>query len=96
MTSANDRQVGGNHYQKETGIHHTCPHCGMVDFIPLQHWDMVAIFHLDYFQGQITKYVMRWRDKNGIQDLAKGGHFLEKYIEVEQGTEPGRGYVDQG
>lgn len=65
--AANDRQVGGDHYQKDGDT---------------QHWDMVVQFDLDYFQGQITKYVMRWRDKGGIQDLEKARHFLDKYIEV--------------
>lgn len=46
-----------------------------------QHWDAVVLFGLDYFQGQITKYVFRWRDKNGVQDLEKAQHFLTKYIE---------------
>ena len=63
--SANNRQVGGEHYRTEGQ----------------QHWDIVEAFKLDYFQGQITKYVMRWKDKNGIQDLEKAQHFLEKYIE---------------
>lgn len=62
---ANQRQVGGSHY-------------GLSAF---QHWDIVVMFNLDYFQGQITKYVMRWDKKNGVQDLEKAQHFLEKYIE---------------
>lgn len=65
---ANDTQVGGSHYRGA----------------PVQHWDMVAMHGLDYFQGQITKYVMRWRKKNGLQDLYKARHFLQKYIEVEE------------
>jgi hypothetical protein len=40
------------------------------------------MFGWDPFQYQITKYVMRWKDKNGIQDLEKAAHFLEKYIEA--------------
>lgn len=64
---ANERQVGGNHYNKHGD---------------LQHWDLVNIFKWDYFQGQITKYVMRWKDKNGVQDLEKARHFLDKYIEI--------------
>jgi len=47
-----------------------------------QHWDWAWKNELDYFQGQITKYVARWRDKNGLQDLEKAQHFLEKYIEL--------------
>lgn len=50
----------------------------------VQHWDMVAEHDLDYFQGQVTKYVMRWKKKNGLQDLEKARHFLDKYIEVEK------------
>jgi hypothetical protein len=48
----------------------------------IQHWDYVVANDLDYFQGQITKYVTRWKRKNGLVDLKKAQHFLEKYIEV--------------
>ena len=48
----------------------------------IEHWDYVVANQLDYFQGQITKYVTRWKNKNGIDDLLKAQHFLEKYIEV--------------
>lgn len=64
-TPANARQVGGDHYK--TG--------------GLQHWDLAVLFQWDPFQYQITKYVMRWRGKNGIQDLEKCRHFVDKYIE---------------
>lgn len=73
--SANKRQVAGSHYAKHG---------------ELQHWDVVDHFNLDYFQGQITKYVMRWKDKNGIEDLKKAQHFLEKYIELQK-ENPGAG-----
>ncbi len=49
----------------------------------IQHWDIVAMHGLDYFQGNITKYVMRWKKKGGIQDLEKAKHYLEKYISLE-------------
>jgi hypothetical protein len=64
--SANDKQVAGAHYGG--GVH--------------QHWDIVVEHDLDYFQGQITKYAMRCRKKNGKQDLEKCRHFVEKYLEV--------------
>lgn len=68
---ANERQVGGGHYKKGKGI--------------VEHWDIVAQHELDYFQGQITKYVMRWKLKgNGVEDLEKARHFLEKYIELNK------------
>lgn len=68
----------------------------------IQHWDYVVANDLDYFQGQITKYVTRWKKKNGLTDLLKAQHFLEKYIEVaraaadeDDGSAPGPGYVNQ-
>lgn len=74
--SANDRQVGGDHYRS-----------------PMQHWDFVWANNLDYFQGQITRYVTRWRNKDGLEDLYKAKHFLEKYIELvearqKEGVDP--------
>lgn len=54
----------------------------------MEHWDIVAHHDLDYFQGQITKYVMRWKKKNGVQDLLKAQHFLEKYIELQEQEPP--------
>lgn len=69
---ANTRQVGGDHYK--TGGE--------------EHWDRVHRLGLDYFQGQITKYVERWKKKNGVQDLMKARHFLDKYIELALATKP--------
>lgn len=64
---ANEHQVGGNHYKTASGK---------------EHWDIVEEFNLDYFQGQISKYLFRWKSKGGIQDLEKARHFLDKYIEI--------------
>ena len=50
----------------------------------IQHWDYVVANDLGYFEGQITKYVTRWRKKNGLEDLKKAQHFLNKLIEVEE------------
>lgn len=64
----------------------------------IQHWDFVAANNLDYFQGQITKYVVRWKKKNGVDDLLKAQHFLQKYLEVVQandGSAPTSAYVNQ-
>lgn len=70
---ANDRQVGGSHYTEESAV---CPHCGKV----IQHWDLFA--KLPYLIGQVAKYVLRFRSKNGKQDLEKAQHFLQKLMEV--------------
>lgn len=81
---ANQRQVGGAHYSQHyahtAGI--VCAHCGQPNQV--QHWDFMLALNLGYFEGQITKYVTRWRNKRGLEDLEKAKHFLEKLIEWEK------------
>lgn len=69
--SINDIQIGGNHYDKSGE----------------QHWDRAWRLGWDFYQYQITKYVERWKKKNGIEDLKKAQHFLNKYIEVVEREE---------
>lgn len=49
----------------------------------IQHWDLVLANDIPYMEAQILLYVMRWRKKNGIQDLEKARHYLDKLIEHE-------------
>lgn len=39
---------------------------------------------LGFCEGNIIKYVTRWRLKNGIQDLEKAKRYIEFLIEAEQ------------
>ncbi len=64
---ANDKQYGGDHYKK---------------YGNLQPWDVITAWNLGYLDGTALKYIARWKDKNGIEDLRKAIHFLEKTIEV--------------
>lgn len=45
-----------------------------------QHWDFVWDARIPYLQAMVIKYVSRWRRKNGIEDLEKAKHFLEKFL----------------
>lgn len=47
-----------------------------------QHWDLVVDLGLGYYEGQVTKYVTRHTKKNGLQDLQKASHFLDKLMEL--------------
>lgn len=67
--SANNKQHGGNHYKK---------------YGDLQPWDVVIAWELGYLEGTALKYIARWRDKNGVEDILKAIHFLEKLVEVEK------------
>ena len=46
--------------------------------IKYQHWDYVCDVRMPYVLACATKYVSRWRDKNGVQDLRKAIHYLAK------------------
>lgn len=37
---------------------------------------------LGFVEGNVIKYVTRWKDKNGIEDLKKAKHYLEILIEL--------------
>lgn len=51
----------------------------------IEMWDYAHSQQLDFFEGNIVKYVTRWRHKNGIQDLKKAKTYLDKLIELEEG-----------
>lgn len=48
----------------------------------VQHWDMVELHGVGYLEGQATKYVTRWRKKNGVEDLRKAVHYGTKLREL--------------
>lgn len=42
---------------------------------------------LSFHEGNVVKYVTRWRGKGGIADLEKARWYLERLIELENGRE---------
>ncbi len=66
---ANDTQVGGDHYLK---------------YGEFQVWDAWWHWNLNAFQAIILKYIVRYRDKGGIEDLKKARHYIDKLIECEE------------
>lgn len=65
--SALEKQVGGGHYKSRK----------------IQPVEYIHSNELDFFQGNVVKYITRWREKGGIADLEKAKHYLEMYIELE-------------
>ncbi len=47
----------------------------------IQPWDFIVANNLSYLEGNIVKYVCRYKEKNGIVDLHKAQHYLDKLIE---------------
>ena len=46
-------------------------------------WDYIVSHNMDFLTGNVIKYVTRYKDKNGIEDLYKALTYLNKLIEVE-------------
>jgi hypothetical protein len=69
--NANEKQIAGDHYKK---------------YGDLQPWDVVIKWNLGYLEGTALKYIARWRDKGGIDDIKKAIHFLEKLVEIHSPT----------
>ena len=65
--NALDKQVAGNHYKD----------------LPIQPVEYIYANALGYFEGNVVKYISRWRKKNGIADLEKAKHYIELLIELE-------------
>lgn len=64
-------QVGGNHYKN----------------LVIQPAEYAYKNKLDFFQGNVVKYITRFRDKNGLEDLKKAKHFIDLLIQFEYGEE---------
>ena len=57
---------------------------------PMQVWDYVVANNLGYLEGNVVKYISRWRQKGGVDDLRKAKHYIEKLIETAL-DEPAKG-----
>ena len=66
---ADNRQVGGDHYK----------------YYKIQPMEYALKNNLNFAQANIIKYVTRYKDKNGIQDLEKALHCIELLIDFEEG-----------
>ena len=63
-TFPQDKQIGGSHYKN----------------MVIQPYEFISKNELTFFQGNVIKYVCRYKQKNGIQDLQKVIHYCELEI----------------
>mgnify|MGYP000980135047 CR=1 FL=1 len=66
-----DEQVGGTHYSS-------------LAIEPIQ---FIETNNLGYHEGNVVKYISRWRNKNGLEDLKKAKWYIERLIEVQSTVE---------
>ena len=65
---ASEVQVGGSHYKKFT----------------IQPAEFCYVNNIPYLEATAIKYLCRWKNKGGIQDLEKAKHFIDLLIEFNQ------------
>jgi hypothetical protein len=70
--SADDMQVGGEHYRTKD----------IQPWTAMQAWMTPEQFK-GFLWGNVIKYIARWQDKGGVEDLRKARHYMDKLIEVQ-------------
>lgn len=66
--NALDVQVGGSHYKG----------------LAIQPIEYIHANKLGYCEANVVKYISRWRDKGGKQDLEKVKHYVDLLIQLEE------------
>jgi len=60
-------QVAGNHYKD----------------MKIQPVEYIHANNIPYLEGNVIKYVSRWKAKGGVADLEKAKHYIDLLIELE-------------
>ena len=58
------KQIGGSHYERQK----------------IQPIDYIEANNLSFCEGNVVKYITRWKYKNGLEDLEKARWYLERII----------------
>ncbi len=69
--SALSVQVAGDHYKT----------------LKIQPVEYIHANNIGYFEGNVIKYITRWRSKGGNADLLKAQHYIELLLEMESRSE---------
>jgi hypothetical protein len=62
------KQVGGSHYKDKA----------------IQPIEYIHANKMGFCEGNVVKYITRWREKNGLADLEKAKHYIEMLIDLEK------------
>lgn len=69
-STAFSEQIGGSHYKD----------------MPFQPIRLISMLDLDFFQGNVVKYVSRYKLKDGVRDLEKAKHYCRMAMEMEKSS----------
>lgn len=63
-----DSQVGGSHYKQ----------------LAIQPTEYIIKNNLNFAEGNVIKYVTRYKLKGGVEDLKKARHYLDMLIDIQE------------
>lgn len=69
-------------------VHHP-QHYGGKDN-PYEAIKVIEAWGLGFCDGNVVKYISRWRDKGGVEDLEKAAWYLNRFIQQEKAKMVGR------
>lgn len=67
LTNPLDTQVSGTHYKQ----------------MAIQPVQFIHANDIGYCEGNVIKYVSRWKEKGGLEDLRKAKHYIELLLAME-------------
>ena len=67
---ASQYQVGGDHYRAKT----------VQPWTAMESWMNPTEFE-GFLRGNVIKYIARYRDKDGLKDVYKAKHYMERLVE---------------
>lgn len=67
---ASETQVGGEHYRSKN----------VQPWTAMESW-MTAEEFEGFLRGNVIKYIARYKDKDGVKDVLKARHYLERLLE---------------
>ena len=60
------KQIGGSHYKK----------------YKIQPVEFIVKNNIGFVEGNVIKYILRFKEKGGVQDLEKAKHYIELLIDT--------------
>lgn len=64
-------QIAGQHYKK----------------YKIQPIEFIYANQIPYIEARCIEYLLRWQDKNGIEDLRKVQHYIDMLIELHENSQ---------
>lgn len=76
------KQVGGDHYVRHA----------------IDPFNIIDEYKLDFYEGNVLKYILREKGSDRVQDLLKARHYLDIVIRHVKGlpTRPDAGEAEEG